>query len=80
MLIKGADLSLGDYDGRTPLHLAASEGRGDIVSHFLGAGLTDINPIDRWGNTPLDDARRGEFDDVVKLLAGKGGKLGTELK
>ena len=31
----GAALSDADYDGRTPLHLAASEGRSHIVKYFL---------------------------------------------
>lgn len=31
----GADLSAGDYDGRTCMHLAASEGRMEIVKYLL---------------------------------------------
>jgi hypothetical protein len=25
-------------------------------------------PVDRWGNTPLDDARRGGHEEVIALL------------
>lgn len=55
------DLDAGDYDGRTPLHLAASEGHLDILKQLVRHGLKDVNPTDRWGNTPLDDAKRGVF-------------------
>lgn len=63
----GADLSLGDYDGRTALHLAASDGRLEVVSFLLDRGVP-VNPRDRWGGTPLDDALRHEHRDIVDLL------------
>ncbi|NNU17611.1 glutaminase A [Parvularcula sp. ZS-1/3] len=46
-----------DYDGRTALHLAASEGEEKAVRYLLTI-CKDIRPLDRWGNSPLDDARR----------------------
>jgi glutaminase len=50
----------GNYDGRTALHLAASEGHLSIVQYLIESGcFIDIIPKDRWGNTPLDDAIRG---------------------
>jgi glutaminase len=60
--VDGADLSLGDYDRRTALHLAASNGHPDIVRYLLaqaGDGRDElIAAKDRWGNTALDDATR----------------------
>jgi CRP-like cAMP-binding protein len=38
----GADPKNTDYDGRTPLHLAASRGYEDVVQFLLGEGV-DIN-------------------------------------
>ncbi len=54
---KGADLDAADYDGRTALHLAASEGRVDALEYLIHKGV-NLKPVDRWNNTPLDDARR----------------------
>jgi len=50
-----------DYDKRTPLHLAASEGHVDIVKFLVETVGVDVNPMDRFNYTPLDDAIRGNF-------------------
>jgi hypothetical protein len=47
-----------DYDGRRPMHMAASEGRILVVSYLLGISA-DPNLTDRWGNTPLDESLKG---------------------
>jgi len=40
--------SLGDYDNRYPIHLAAAE--GEVVSvHFLTYAHADVSLADRWG-------------------------------
>ena len=66
-MARGAQPTDGDYDGRTPLHLAASEGHADVVSTFIALGVP-LAPKDRWGNTPLDDARRGGYLAIVTML------------
>ncbi|MCB9749562.1 MAG: glutaminase A [Myxococcales bacterium] len=71
---EGVDLERGDYDQRTPLHLAAAEGHADVVAALLDAG---VNPTkDRWGGTPLDDAEKGEHAAVVALLKEHGVRVG----
>ena len=65
--VQGAELDGADYDGRTALHLAASEGKHAVVDYLLRHGV-DPSPVDRWGNTPLDDARRAGHLQVVRLL------------
>ncbi|XP_053365814.1 60 kDa lysophospholipase isoform X3 [Clarias gariepinus] len=63
----GANMSMEDYDGRTPLHIAASEGHFKLVQYLLSQGAT-VYAKDRYGNTPLLNAVRFRHKDVVKLL------------
>jgi glutaminase len=39
LVASGADLSAGDYDHRTPLHLAAAEGHIIIVRYLIAKVL-----------------------------------------
>jgi len=72
LIVRGFDQGAGDYDKRTPLHLAAAEGRENVVQYFLDNGA-EVNPKDRWDGTPLDDAYRHGHKKVVKLLETHGG-------
>lgn len=45
-----ADVNSHDYDGRSALHLAASEGKLGAVQLLLERGA-NVNPLDRWGGT-----------------------------
>ena len=61
-----------DYDKRTPLHVAAAEGSLAAVrclSEELGAKLS---PLDRWGNTPLDEAVQHGREPAAAFLKDKG--------
>lgn len=69
----GIPLERGDYDLRTPLHLAAAEGHDDVVRYLLGQGV-DPNPRDRWGGTPLSDARRHGHAAVGDILRDASGE------
>jgi len=71
LVARGADVNLGDYDGRTPLHLASSEGHMEVVKFLVSKGAFP-NVKDRWGGTPLADAERGKFHDVVDYLLSVG--------
>jgi ankyrin repeat protein len=53
--VQGLDLNSGDYDRRTPLHLASAAGHLDIVKYLVENGA-EASPHDRWGATPLNDA------------------------
>lgn len=63
----GAPCDAGDYDKRTALHLAAAEGNSSIVEALLRAGASSLVK-DRWGATPLDEAKREGRRETVKLL------------
>ena len=67
------DLEASDYDGRTPLHMAATEGHIEILQFLAKKNLKEINPTDRWGNTPLEDAQRGIFQEVTNFVKEMGG-------
>ena len=68
------DVNVGDYDRRTPLHLAASAGHLSIVQYLVENGV-DINPRDRWGSTPLNDAKDSA---IVEYLLAHGAEKGNE--
>lgn len=71
----------GDYDKRTALHLAASNGHIDVVVHLLDeVGMENINPVDRWNGTPFDDAVREGYFEVAEFLQSHGGKRGVDIK
>uniref|UniRef100_A0A8C6WJU0 asparaginase n=1 Tax=Neogobius melanostomus TaxID=47308 RepID=A0A8C6WJU0_9GOBI len=83
---QGSNLSLGDYDGRTPLHVACCEGNLKAVQYLLSQGAT-VYAKDRYGATPLANAVHFRHKEVVRLLRKTGAhfsrdeldEAGTEL-
>jgi glutaminase len=45
--IRGVNLELADYDMRTALHVAASEGQMEIVKFLLDVAKVKPDPVDR---------------------------------
>ncbi|CAM6101104.1 unnamed protein product [Calypogeia fissa] len=84
----GVSVDSQDYDGRTAMHLAASEGHLAVIE-FLLRHNANVNPVDRWRKTPLADARRYEaknakeartrkiYHDVCNLLVSYGGSTSS---
>jgi glutaminase len=64
---EGVSPNTADYDGRTPLHLAACENQVEVVKHLIGNGV-HLSPKDRWGNTPLNDATRFKNKEIKAML------------
>ncbi|XP_042520186.1 integrin-linked protein kinase 1-like isoform X2 [Macadamia integrifolia] len=69
----GTDVNFRDVDGRTALHVAACQGRADVVELLLKRGA-DVDPKDRWGSTPLADAIHYKNHDVIRILENHGAK------
>jgi ankyrin repeat protein len=74
LLNGGVDVNTGDYDKRTALHLAASEGHTDVVDCLIKRGA-NVNATDRMGFSPLVDACRHGHLKVQKLLREAGGQV-----
>jgi hypothetical protein len=72
MLDNGTAVDAADYDGRTALHLAASEGHVAAVKLLLSYNA-NVNPSDRYNDTPLDNALMFDHKEVSKILDAHGG-------
>lgn len=64
------DLSAGDYDDRTPMHLAAAEGHADVIEFLLECGVPPTP--DRWGGYPGADALASGHEHIVELFEREG--------
>lgn len=65
--ILGWKVNAYDYDGRTALGIAASEGHLDSVKYLVAHGANTTHK-DIRGNDALGDARREGRTDVVAFL------------
>ena len=68
----------GDYDNRTPIHLAAAEGQDKAVQYLIAKGA-DVNCKDRWGATALQDAVTSGHVQVAEQILSRGGTMATSL-
>jgi ankyrin len=68
---KGNNINAKTGDGVTPLHLAAFEGRADVVELLVAAGA-DVNAPDNDGDRPIHYAARRGHNAVVAMLEAKG--------
>ena len=62
--IYGVNLNGYDYDGRTALNIAASEGNLETLKYLISHGA-DLFHVDVRFNTPLDDSIRENRNEIV---------------
>ncbi|EKX42413.1 hypothetical protein GUITHDRAFT_73954, partial [Guillardia theta CCMP2712] len=74
LIVNGIEVNESNYDQRTALHLAASEGHVDVVEYLLEK-KADANFRDRTGGTPLSDALRHKHERIQEILRMSGGQL-----
>ena len=70
---ENVDILMTDYDDRSALHLAASNGHINIVKYLVNyckkySYTENINCLDRWERTPLDDAKTENHNECIKIL------------
>jgi len=68
------DVNATDYDKRTALHVACSEGKFDIVRYLVDEKGAKINVRDRWGHSPVDDCLRSKNTEILDYLRFHGGE------
>ncbi|KAK6127426.1 hypothetical protein DH2020_038815 [Rehmannia glutinosa] len=67
VLSNGVDPNSKDYDQRTALHIAASQGLYLMAKLLLEAGASVFSK-DKWGNTPMDEGRMCGNKNMIRLL------------
>lgn len=73
LITNGIEPSTADYDMRTAMHLASSVGNVTILDLLLKIEGVEVNPVDRLGGTPLEDAHRHQKAVAAQMLTHAGG-------
>jgi ankyrin repeat protein len=68
------DLNVRDNDKRCPLQMAAAHGQAMIVKFLISKGA-NVNCEDRFGNTPLREALRGNHTEIAQMLQAAGAHM-----
>lgn len=78
MIYAGANAKYKDYDERTALHLACTEGHAEVASLLL-VNDADWNAKDSLNRTPVDDAVRNGNLHVLRVLRQFGADIPPKL-
>ncbi|CAJ0592043.1 unnamed protein product [Cylicocyclus nassatus] len=63
----GSGLIETDYDGRTALHVAVNHHQIEAVKYLMQQGL-DPFVVDDFGTTPMSEAKRKNFKDIINVI------------
>ncbi|MBN2080237.1 MAG: ankyrin repeat domain-containing protein [Spirochaetes bacterium] len=77
-LDKGAGIN-NLWFGRTPLQVAAEEGKLEMVKFLIEKGA-NVNKLSKFDKTALDYALEKKHAVVAGYIQGRGGRKGSELK
>jgi uncharacterized protein len=82
LIQSGANINTKNFDGLTPLMMAASNGNEVIVKHLVIKVHARIDELDKYGNDALSHAKRFkrdyqavEYDKVIKYLTNEKRKI-----
>lgn len=64
-----------DVDGCMAIHLAAANGKNEVIEILLDVDASNINDVDNKGNTPLHWASMKDRADTVALLIDNGADI-----
>ena len=62
-----------EQNGATPLHGAAVQGQTSMIDYLLSKGA-DVNALNAYGDSPVQNAISTNHPDAAKLLEAHGGK------
>lgn len=57
-----------DYDLRSPSHLAVCMNNIEVCTLLLEYKADFVNSKDRWGSTPLDEAKKNSTVSIIQNL------------
>ena len=72
LLHNGANPTLENITGSTPLHLACRRGNTEVVQLLLNTKKVDVNAKDKAGWTPLHSAAGYGYAEVCEMLMDEG--------
>jgi len=75
----GGDINSVDYDDRSALHIAAAQGRLVIAQWLLQRG-GHPSAVDRFGRTPLFEARQEGHHEIMRALHKYGAKYSRPIE
>ena len=75
LIKRGANVTIPNDNGRTPLHTAVVSGIGRATVEAILTRGVDVNPLDNAGVTPLHMAVQTEQGDIAALLVEKGANV-----